>query len=150
MGSAVLEEKSAPAKTAKAKKSKALAVKPRMTQMNVRIDAETKKQGDRALERIGLSPSEAVRALWEFAARHANEPASLQPLLALLEEEKDAISLEERQRNLAEEGWALIDGFREVNQLVNTIPEDDDERMAYYDRLREEAYWERLAERGLA
>ena len=39
-----------------------------MTQMNVRIDAETKKQGDRALARIGLSPSEAVRALWEFAA----------------------------------------------------------------------------------
>lgn len=160
MGTAVLEKKGAPAKTAKTKKPKAKqseakrpkrsATKPRMTQMNVRINAETKKQGDRALERIGLSPSEAVRALWEFAARHANEPASLQSLLAALEAEEDVASIDENQRNLAEEGWALVDSFRKINGLVCTVPEDDDERMAYYKQLREEAYWERLAERGLA
>lgn len=34
-------------------------------QVNVRMNAEVKEAGDAALAEVGLSPSEAVRALWE-------------------------------------------------------------------------------------
>lgn len=34
-------------------------------QINVRIDRELKEAGDRELERLGITPSQAVRALWE-------------------------------------------------------------------------------------
>ena len=36
-----------------------------MAQINVRIDRELKEKGDAELARLGISPSEAVRSLWE-------------------------------------------------------------------------------------
>ena len=53
----VAPEKAAPAKA------------PTMAQINVRIDAELKKAGDEELARLGISPSEIVRALWTKLAR---------------------------------------------------------------------------------
>lgn len=41
---------------------------PTAAQMNVRIDPALKKQGDRVLAKRGLSPSQAVRALYESIA----------------------------------------------------------------------------------
>ena len=121
-------------------------------QMNVRIDATKKEAGDNAFAHIGLTPSQAVRALWEFAARNGNDPAALRTMIAELEgeqEDEEALSEKERRLKTLHEGWALMDNFRKERGLVCDIPEDDDERMAYYDELREEAYWERLEEREL-
>ena len=39
------------------------------SQLNVRIDSDLKRAGDAVFTSIGLSPSQAVRALWELAAR---------------------------------------------------------------------------------
>lgn len=39
-----------------------------MTQLNVRIPRALKDAGDAALASVGVSPSEAVRALWEKAS----------------------------------------------------------------------------------
>lgn len=152
MGTAVSEKTAKPPKATKAGRPKSNVPKPRMAQMNVRIEADVKKQGDRAFERIGLTPSEVVRALWRYASGHAAEPEAMRQLMAELESGSTEYAEDEReqQRTLLEEGWALIDKFREEHGLVCTVPDDVDERMAYYDQLREEAYWERLAERGLA
>lgn len=156
MSTPTLENETQTIKRTKAGRPKARGTKPPMVQMNVRIDAELKKQGDRALERVGLSPSEAVRALWECAVRHANDPNELRNLVNLISEPKNgkegelATDKQNQRQALLEEGWALVDNFRKENGLLSAIPEDDDERMAYYDQLREEAYWDRLSERGLA
>lgn len=38
----------------------------RPVQMNVRIDRQLKEAGDAVLAHIGMTPSQAVRALWEY------------------------------------------------------------------------------------
>lgn len=121
-------------------------------QMNVRIDEATKETGDAAFARIGLTPSQAVRMVWEFAAQHANDSETLRSLLDKLnknQENGSASSEQTRRVETLHEGWALIDNFRKEHDLICTVPEDDDERIAYYEQLREEALQERLEERGL-
>ena len=44
-------------------------------QINVRLDADLKRSGDAALSRAGLTPSQAVRALWQLAASLADRLA---------------------------------------------------------------------------
>ena len=46
-------------------------------QINARIDAESKARGDAGLAAAGLSPSQAIRALWELASRNENTPATI-------------------------------------------------------------------------
>ena len=51
-------------------------------QLNVRMGTELKERGDAGLASIGLTASEAVRALWELASSGAQNLAALQRLLA--------------------------------------------------------------------
>ena len=46
-------------------------------QLNVRIDPTLKKSGDSVLARNKLTPSDAVRGLWGYLARHQTVPAFL-------------------------------------------------------------------------
>ena len=55
---------------------------PLGTQLNVRMGASLKERGDAGLASIGLTASEAVRALWELASSGAQNLAALQKLLA--------------------------------------------------------------------
>ena len=52
-----------------------------MAQMNTRIDAEVKERGDAVLAQAGYSSSQAVRAIWSFAASHAHEPLAVRQFL---------------------------------------------------------------------
>ena len=52
-----------------------------VVQMNVRIDSQLKNAGDRVLERAGLSPTKAVRALWERLASFSDAPEKAVELL---------------------------------------------------------------------
>lgn len=147
MGTAVLEKKKALAKAPQSTRAKLPVTKPHMVQMNVRIDADLKKQGDRAFERIGSSPSEMVRALWRYASRHANDPETLRHLMEELEGEgaaKNSVSETPRQ------GWEIMEeAYRALGITPAPLPEDDEERLAYYDELKEEAWLDRQRERGL-
>ena len=51
-------------------------------QLNVRMGAALKERGDAGLASIGLTASEAVRALWKLASSGAQNLAALQRLLA--------------------------------------------------------------------
>ena len=42
-------------------------------QMNVRVPAELKREGDQRLSEMGLTPSQAVRRLYEFVVRNPRE-----------------------------------------------------------------------------
>ena len=45
-----------------------------VVQMNVRIDSALKQRGDRILQQQGLTPSQAVRRLWEYVVEHGGVP----------------------------------------------------------------------------
>lgn len=79
---------------------------PASAQINARIDPDLKERGDRGLDRAGISPTQAVRALWELAARHSDDPEALLDALhpdradqaarnARREQEKRAQAIEE-------------------------------------------------------
>lgn len=106
-----------------------------MTQMNVRIDEQLRLEGNAALESIGFSPAQAVRALWAFAARNANNPVKLEHDLKFLERE-EALS-EEAQRKLKtfHEGQKIIEEFMAQNGLsfgdVEPISDKELKELAY-------------------
>ncbi|WP_302936416.1 hypothetical protein [uncultured Senegalimassilia sp.] len=52
-----------------------------MVQINTRVPAELKEQGDLALARAGYTPAQAVRALWEYAVVHIHEPQAIRNVL---------------------------------------------------------------------
>ena len=47
------------------------------TQMNIRMDAALKESGNAALARLGYTPSQAVRALWEVITVQGALPPAL-------------------------------------------------------------------------
>jgi addiction module RelB/DinJ family antitoxin len=49
------------------------------TQMNVRLDAGLKAQGDDVFQRNGITPSQAVRGMWEYVAQTGKLPDFLRP-----------------------------------------------------------------------
>lgn len=51
------------------------------TQMNVRIDSTLKREGDEALASAGISPTEAVRALWERVVLERRDPARVREIV---------------------------------------------------------------------
>lgn len=51
------------------------------TQINVRIDRALKSSGDAALLDAGITPSEAIRAVWELAVRLRDSPQALRAIL---------------------------------------------------------------------
>ena len=62
-------------------------------QMNFRIDAELKRRGDERFARFGCTPSEAMRRLYEVAARYDDESeAALRAVIGSEAEEADATS----------------------------------------------------------
>ena len=48
--------------------------------MNTRISRSLKERGDAALEKAGMTPSQDVRKLWDFAARNSHNPQIIQSL----------------------------------------------------------------------
>ena len=113
-------------------------------QLNVRMDKALKEAGDAALSSIGLSPSDAVRALWHKAALRGE---SLETLGAWLKGESSEASEGKglEWEDPFEEGRNLVLSKLEqmgVTDFTTPVSASDDE-------LYEMAMTERMAERGL-
>lgn len=123
---------------------------PRAVQMNTRLDSLLKKQGDAALAAAGYSPSQAVRSLWSFAARHAAQPERIANAIDSLDKGEENRQNDEREKKLiaAHAGWKLLDDTLEQLGMkaleIRALPGDTDE-----DTLYEEALFERYQDRGL-
>lgn len=118
-------------------------------QMNFRIDAELKRRGDERFARFGCTPSEAMRRLYEVAARYDDESeAALQAVIGPETEEADAMSEGEKRARAIDDFLASLQAQREALGIPPAAPpqEFSDE---YWDNLFYEAKTERLAERGL-
>ena len=113
-------------------------------QVNVRIDRDLKKAGDEALALIGFSPSQAVRALWEKAARRGKD---LEEVATVLNPAPEAPTVsDELEDDPCAPVRAMILDFYEKHGIDPTVTWDyvDD------DEMLEEALYERMVERGLA
>jgi RHH-type rel operon transcriptional repressor/antitoxin RelB len=108
--------------------------------MNVRIDEKLKQAGDEALASIGMSPSQAVRLLWQRAAEHGE---GLERVKALAQVAGSDSSEGERVNGIAEERAVLERGIAALElDKARPLTVNDEE-------LLEEAALERLHERGL-
>ena len=79
-------------------------------QMNIRIPSELKREGDEALKRLGFTPSQAIRGLYEFIAK---TPRDEKEILRVIDPSTadDSRKQAERRKKLVQ-----IDGFREFQQ----------------------------------
>lgn len=62
---------------------------PTQAQINVRMDAQLKSMGDGELARMGISPTQLVRAVWMKVAQGA---AAIDQLIGVLAQEPAAVS----------------------------------------------------------
>ena len=101
-------------------------------QMNVRIDEDVKARGDEVFARAGFTPSQVVRAVWEYAFMRASGA--------------DADEAERRRRiALAEYGAHIWENFF----LDHGLPVPKRKERLDYKTLRDELYDDMLEEMGL-
>lgn len=117
-------------------------------QINVRLDADLKRSGDAALSKAGMTPSQAVRALWQLAASLADRPGALEDILLpsrARAEQREREKAVRRKLELMERGSKLFaTACRESGiDMVRAQPSDDEglKRNAYADRYGEEMSW---------
>ena len=118
-------------------------------QMNVRIPAELKREGDRRLSEMVLTPSQAVRRLYEFVVRNPRERA-LEVLEAPEEAEEQARERVRRLGALAEfEDWRaeMLCRIYESDNPPTPSPEEAKRRTEFFDRDYKELLFEALEER---
>ena len=117
-----------------------------IAQVNTRIDASLKTAGDVALAKAGLTPTKAIRAMWQRFAELKDRPEKIRELV----ESRDALAPaeraeQERRLNLAKEGSMIVS--RSLAERGVVMPEGFEELS--YEELREQVLLERLRERGL-
>lgn len=117
-------------------------------QINVRLDANLKRTGDAALSSAGMTPSQAVRALWQLAASLADRPGALQDILSpdrARAEQHEREKAARRKLGLIDQGSQLFAiACRESGiDMPKAQPTGDEElkRNAYADRYGEEMSW---------
>lgn len=114
------------------------------TQMNIRMDSTLKEAGNAAIARLGLSPSQVTRLLWEYVAVHDALPPGMTratngDMLA------NGGNTTRRSSHEALEGSNLVASF--YHRVGIDEPQTQD---ASYDQLREIAAAEQLEKWGLA
>ena len=116
-------------------------------QINARIDAGLKASGDSALAKAGLTPTKAIRALWERFAELADRPEKIRELVSRAPGELAADEVVERDRKLAlaREGATIVSQSLAARDVA--VPEGFEGLP--YEELREQTLIERLHERGL-
>ena len=111
-------------------------------QMNVRMERSLKEEGDAALAEVGLTPSAAVRALWQKLARRGEE---LDAAVRFLSEPAAAIGVAEPDEVLECGSHIVSEGLHELGVpllYADEIETSDAE-------LLERALLDRYAQRGL-
>lgn len=116
-------------------------------QMNFRIDAELKRRGDERFARFGCTPSEAMRRLYECAARYDDESEGL---LRSLIGSGSSVSISEGEKR----AQAVLDFQAQTRDFYDSL--GISHGLSSYaetnEELREmvyEAQMEKMAERGL-
>ncbi len=117
-------------------------------QINVRLDADLKRSGDVALSRAGMTPSQAVRALWQLAASLTDRPGVLEDILLpnrARAEQREREKAARRKLELIDMGSQLFAAACDESgiDMAQAQPSGDEElkRNAYADRYGDEMGW---------
>lgn len=119
-----------------------MATTSTMVQMNTRIDRTLKQEGDRVFKEEGFTPSEAIRAFWDYAARTGGKSEVLQTVLKEAPAEEDGITpqLEALRQGRAE----ICEAMSKLGLGENPVLFEDG---LDYGELRDSYLEERLAEK---
>ena len=115
-------------------------------QMNTRMDEELKRQGDAVFAERGYTPSQVVRAVWEYAARNQDLP----PFMKDNEEANGSQTSSEAARARADDGAGLA--LRVAGEQCGFSPMATPDaaytasEFTTWRELRDETYDERLRE----
>ncbi len=128
------------------------------TQMNIRLDAALKENGDMVFSQAGYTPTQAVRLLWEFAQRNVGKPEQMRELLNLLqggEGGKTQSDARKLARRTCRQRAKLYEEFGVPAPMRFSAPSDGEledllqEQLEQDRRMVDEAYASRAFERGL-
>ena len=108
------------------------------SQLNVRMDAELRAAGDAALERVGVTPAEAVRALWAKIAKGVQECE--QTLSSLANQDEPAATPSRGGMYLAQiESWHnRLFSLSQKDQASYVAPTDEELDEMLYDEWLED------------
>lgn len=111
-------------------------------QMNIRMDSALKASGNAVISELGYTPSQVVRALWEFATVQGTLPPAV---THLLRDDEGAGAAGHGTPDRASEGAALVSSFYQQVGIEEPMSGPID-----YDELRELAASEQREKWGLA
>lgn len=112
-------------------------------QMNIRMDASLKSSGNAAIAKLGFTPSQVVRALWEYIVVQGALPTALASSLRPAGSEQAVSSGSDAGQS--DEGAALVSTFYQTIGI-----EEPSNGVVDYDELRGLAAAEQLEKWGLA
>lgn len=107
----------------------------RPVQMNVRMDRQLKDAGDAVLAQIGMTPSQAVRELWQYLTENGHMPAKKNND----EAPSDDIRSKTRLPHVSE-GAALVSSFYERFSIQRPSPDEAFDYDELYDQMMIERF----------
>lgn len=108
----------------------------RPIQMNVRIDRQLKEAGDAVLAHIGMTPSQAVRELWQYLTENGHMPVAKMNNDEVL---SDDIRSKASPSHVSE-GAALISNFYERFSIQRPSSDEALDYDELYDQMMSERF----------
>lgn len=108
----------------------------RSVQMNVRLDSQLKEAGDAVLARIGMTPSQAVRELWQYLIENGHMPVAKR-------NNDEAPSDDMRSKASLphlSEGAALVSSYYERFSIPRPSPDEAFDYDELYDQMMSERF----------
>lgn len=113
---------------------------PAVQQLNVRLDANVKRNADEVLSFVGSSATEVIRALFSKIAGGAADYAEVMALLCP-KDQKDIAS-----ESVISEGWSIADEFyRSIGYDPSATPTEE----RSWDEVYSDAMDEHFREKGI-
>lgn len=103
----------------------------RPVQMNVRIDRQLKEAGDAVLAHIGMTPSQAVRELWQYLTENGHMPVAKMNNVEVpfVDTQPKAVS------SHVSEGAVLVSNFYERFSIPRPSPDEAFDYDELYDQM---------------
>lgn len=108
----------------------------RSAQMNVRLDSQLKEAGDAVLASLGMTPSQAVRELWQYLTENGHMPIAKRNNDEVL---PDDIRSKASSSHVSE-GAALISNYYERFSIPRLSPDEVFDYDELYDQMMSERF----------
>lgn len=108
----------------------------RSAQMNVRLDSQLKEAGDAVLASLGMTPSQAVRELWQYLTENGHMPIAKRNNDEVL---PDDIRSKASSSHVSE-GAALISNYYERFSIPRLSPDEIFDYDELYDQMMSERF----------